>query len=78
MSQIVWEEFLEKGGLLLSIQITEDGLNSFIFSEQTPLPPGVAGMEPRHFKSKEDAVKYAEQNYIPGRRTQGWRLKELG
>ncbi len=75
MSSIVWDQSLEKGGILLCIQITEDGPNSFTFSEQGPLPPGVAGMEPRSFKTKNEAMRYAEENYIPGRRTQGWQLK---
>lgn len=78
MTEIVWEEFLGINNLLQCIQIVKDGLNSFTFSEQTPLPPGVAGIDSRNFKSKEEAATFAEESYIPGRRSQGWTFKELG
>jgi hypothetical protein len=79
MSEIVWEKLLEKDGFGRFIQITEEGPNTFTFSEEgAPSPPGEAGMGPRVFKTKEEARKYAEENYIPGRRTRGWTLKEQG
>ena len=77
-SRIVWDKFLENRRFLLCIQITEDGPSSFTFSEQGPLPQGMAGMDPRNFKTQEEAIEYAEANYIPGRKTQGWKLKEPG
>jgi hypothetical protein len=75
MSEIVWDQSLEKDGILLSIQIVKNGHSSFTLSEGRPLPPGVAGVEPKHFQSKEEAMTYVEEHYIPGRRTFGWSIK---
>jgi hypothetical protein len=75
MQEIVWDQCLEKDGISLCSQIVKYGTNSFTFSEGRPLPPGVSGVEPRQFGSKDEAMKFVEENYIPGRRTFGWNLK---
>lgn len=77
MSRIVWDQFLEKRGLLVCVQIVECGPNSFIFSESDPLPPDALGIRPREFWTRDEATKWVEGDYIPGRRAQGWKLKEL-
>ncbi len=77
MSKIVWGKLLEKDTFRLFIQVTKKGPDTFTFSEEGPLPPSMVGMEARSFKTEKEAIEYAEGNYIPGRRTQGWRLKDL-
>jgi hypothetical protein len=72
MSETIWDQCLERNGILLCTQIVKDRPKSFTFSEGRPLPLDVVGVEPRHFGSKEEAVRFAEENYIPGRRTRGW------
>jgi hypothetical protein len=78
MGEIVWEWFLKtKDGVLVKVQITKEGSNSYRFSEGV-LPPSVKGLLVRKdFGTEEDAYAYAQENYIPGRRTQGWTIPAL-
>jgi hypothetical protein len=74
MTEIVWDQCLERKGLLLFINVVKKGPNHFTFLEGEPLPPDVAGVKPKDFESKEQAMIYVEENYLPGRRTFGWKL----
>jgi hypothetical protein len=72
LSVIVWDQIIEGKGLLLGIQILQTGRSCFTFFEGGPLPPHVAGVQPRDFQSKEEALAWVESNYLPGRKTFGW------
>lgn len=75
----MWEKLLEKPGFAVFIQIAEEeNPKTFTFSEEGSLPPGETLMGKKDFGTKDEAIKYAEENYIPGRRTRGWTLKEPG
>lgn len=84
MREIIWEQCLEKNDRTLFIQIEKINPHRFEFSEGV-MPPGDPRrgphfnfpMGPKRFSSAEAAMGYAESNYIPGRRTQGWMLKEI-
>ena len=75
MRKIVWKWLLKtKDGILVEVQITREGPNSYRFSEGV-LPPSVKGLLRRKdFDTEEDAYTYVQENYIPGRRTQGWTI----
>jgi hypothetical protein len=75
MSEIVWDQILEKDGILISVRIENDEPDSFTFYEDGPLPPNVCGVSPNHFRSRKEAVSYAQGNYLAGRRTFGWRVR---
>jgi hypothetical protein len=78
MSEIVREWFLKtKDGILVEVQVTKEGSDSYQFSEGF-LPPSVKGLLVRKdFGTEEDAYRYVQENYIPGRRTQGWTIQDL-
>ncbi len=85
MREIIWEQCLEKNGRTLFIKIERIGPDSFEFSEGV-MPPsdptkGPRGfnfpMGPRRFNSMEKALRYWDEDYLPGQRTKGWMLKEF-
>jgi len=76
MREIIWEQCLEKNGRTLFIQIEKSSPSSFTFSEGL-MPPGDFPMGPRSFNSEEEAQRYVEEIYLPGRRTYGWTVKEI-
>jgi hypothetical protein len=85
MREIIRDWCLDKNGRTLFVQIERICPDSFMLSEGL-MPPsdftrGPMGfnfpMEPRSFSSEEEALRYVDGNYLPGRRTSGWMLKEI-
>jgi hypothetical protein len=60
----------------LEVQATENGPDSYTVWQPTPVPPGFAGLRPRDFKTRTEAIAFIEEIHIPGRRSQGWLLLE--
>lgn len=63
----------EKNGRVLCVQTVQYGENHFELEEEGALPLGTSRLSsPRVFASEAEAVEYLENNYTPGRRTDGW------
>ena len=85
MREITWEQCLEKSGRTPFIKIERIGPDSLEFSEgvMPPCDPTQGPrsfnfpIEPRSFKTMAEALRYWDENYLPGQRTKGWMLKEF-